>query len=274
MSFFFSKQPNVSGGGESGKVKKTAGQSPLLQSQSKQHRPQSYRKEWESQFVWLRPVAGSDSKAFCRCCNTELVAEVSVLRNHSKSKKHTEKEKNLAPTQKSITQCLQRTSEKEKLETTVKTAEVKLAGFLAEHNIAMKATNHLVDVIKDIFSDSKTAQNMSLGTKVTAIAKHVIGDCYFESLSEILMRKKFSILVDESTEIGNVKTLCVVVRFFDEGTNRVQTRFWKLVQIFSEESRHFVREGATAERLCRNDEILHRGRRPTSKHCGVWVGWL
>lgn len=114
----------------------------------------------------------------------------------------------------------------------------------------MRATDHPVDVIKDICSDSKTAQNMSPGcTKATAIAKHVIGDCYFESLSEILMRKKFSILIDELTDIKNVKTLCVVVRFFDEGTNRVQTRFWKLVQIFSEENRHFVREGATAERL-------------------------
>ena len=95
----------------------------------KQHRLQTYRKEWESQFAgWLRPVAGSESKAFCRCCKTELVAEITVLKNHSKSKKHKEKEKILAPTQKSITQCLQRTSEKEKLETAVKTAEVKLAG--------------------------------------------------------------------------------------------------------------------------------------------------
>lgn len=96
-----------------------------------------------------------------------------------------------------------------------------------------EATDHLVDVINDIVSDSKTAQNMSLGrTKATAIAKHVIGDCYFESLSEILMRNKFSILIDESADIGNVKTLRVLVRFFDEGTNRVQTRFWKLVHIF------------------------------------------
>ena len=147
------KEPGGGGGegegeGGGGEAKKTAGQS-----RSKQHRLQTYRKEWESQFAgWLRPVAGSESKAFCRCCKTEMVAEITVLKNHNKSKKHKEKEKILAPTQKSITQCLQRTSEKEKL--------VKLAGFLAEHNIAMRATDHLVDVIKDIFSDSKTAQNI------------------------------------------------------------------------------------------------------------------
>lgn len=121
-----------------------------------------------------------------------MVAEITVLKKPQQIQKvHKEKEKILAPTQNSITQCLQRTSEKEKLEAAVKTAEVKLAGFLAEHNIAMRATDHLVDVIKEIFSDTKTAQNTSLGrTKATAIAKHVIGECYFESLSEILMREK------------------------------------------------------------------------------------
>lgn len=59
--------------------------------------------------------------------------------------------------------------ENDQLETAVKTAEVKLAGFLAEHNIAMRASDHLVDVLKDILKDLKTAQNISLGcTKETA----------------------------------------------------------------------------------------------------------
>ena len=63
------------------------------------------------------------------------------------------------------------------------------------------------------------------------------------------MKKKISILIDESTDIGNVNTLCVVVRLFDEGTNRFQTCFWKLVKIFSEENIHLIREGAIAEKL-------------------------
>lgn len=40
------------------------------------------------------------------------------------------------------------------------TAKIKLAGFL--HSIAMRSTDHLVDVIKDIFTDSKTAQGLNL----------------------------------------------------------------------------------------------------------------
>lgn len=44
----------------------------------------------------------------------------------------------------------------------------------------MKATEHLINVIKDILKDSQTAQNISLGsTKATAIIKHLTGDCYF-----------------------------------------------------------------------------------------------
>lgn len=111
----------------------------------------------------------------------------------------------------------------------MKTAEIKLAGFLAEHNIAMRSADHLVDVIKDIFKDSKTAQGLNLGrTKATAIAKHVNGESYFEDLSEIMKKKKFSVLIDESTDIGAVKTLCIVVRFFDDVSKTVQTHFWKL----------------------------------------------
>ncbi|KAL1246583.1 hypothetical protein QQF64_034546 [Cirrhinus molitorella] len=66
------------------------------------HRQQTYRTEWEkdSSFAgWLRPVSGNDSKAFCRCCNVHMVTEITVLKNHEKSKKHQDKKKNLAPAQ-------------------------------------------------------------------------------------------------------------------------------------------------------------------------------
>ncbi|XP_051761679.1 uncharacterized protein LOC127518706 [Ctenopharyngodon idella] len=177
-----------------------------------------------------------------------MVAEMTVLKNHDKSKKHQDKKKNLAPAQRSIAHLLQKLSESEQLDTAVKNAEI--TWFMAEHNIALRTSDHLVNILKDIFKDSKTAQHMSLGcTKTTAITKHVIGGSYFESLTEILKRKKFSVLIDESTDIGNVKTLCVIVRFLDEGTNRIQSRFWKLVQIYSDQHRQSAAEGATAEWL-------------------------
>lgn len=49
-------------------------------------------------------------------------------------------------------------------------------------------------------------------TKTTAIVKNVIGMSAKEELAELLKDNKFSILTDESTDIGSVKTSCVVVR--------------------------------------------------------------
>ncbi|KAL1280060.1 hypothetical protein QQF64_014660 [Cirrhinus molitorella] len=79
------------------------------------HRQQTYRTEWEkdpSFAGWLRPLSGNDGKAFCRCCNVHMVAEITVLKNHEKSKKHQDKKKNLAPAQRSIAHLLQKPSEK------------------------------------------------------------------------------------------------------------------------------------------------------------------
>jgi len=43
-------------------------------------------------------------------------------------------------------------------------------------------------------------------TKTTAVIQNVIGETYKEELSEMLKKQKFSILTDESTNIGSVKT--------------------------------------------------------------------
>lgn len=97
-----------------------------------------------------------------------MVAEITVLKNHEKSKKHQDKKRNLVPAQRSIAHLLQKPVESE-VDTAVKNAEIKLTGFMAEHNIALRTSDHLVGVLKDIFNNSKTAQHMCLGrTKTTA----------------------------------------------------------------------------------------------------------
>ncbi|CAM4587107.1 unnamed protein product [Leuciscus chuanchicus] len=54
--------------------------------------------------------------------------------------------------------------------------------------------------------------------------------------------------------------------FFDEGTNRIQTHFWKLVQIYSDQQRQFSTEGAFTAKVihrCRCVECFSGGRNHT-----------
>lgn len=92
-------------------------------------------------------------------------------------------------------------------------AEIKLAAFFAEHNISFLTSDHLIDLLKETFDDSETIQGLNMKrTKTTAIIKNVIGASQKIELANKLKVCKFSIMTDESTDIGTIKTSCVVVR--------------------------------------------------------------
>jgi len=59
----------------------------------------------------------------------------------------------------------------------IKTAEIKLAAFVAEHCVSFLAMDHLNDLLKEIFTDSKIAKELSMKrTKITAVNRNVIGE--------------------------------------------------------------------------------------------------
>ena len=54
-------------------------------------------------------------------------------------------------------------------------AEVKVTGFIAEHNILLVVADHLGLLFKDIFHDSKIANNYACGkTKTICILNRAI----------------------------------------------------------------------------------------------------
>lgn len=76
-------------------------------------------------------------------------------------------------------------------------AEIKLAGVLAAHNVPFKLMDYLSEVLPDIFSDSKIAQEFAMKrTKATAVVTNVIGKSYKEKLAHTLRETKFSVLTD------------------------------------------------------------------------------
>ena len=115
------------------------------------------------------------------------------------------------------------------------------------------AMDHLTDLLEDIFQDSNTAKAMHVNrTKATGIVKNVIGMSYKEELAQTLKEVKFSILCDESTDVGSVKPSCVVVRFYDKGAGAVDCKFWELYDVYDIKNPEGVQEGATAKSYLRD----------------------
>ncbi|XP_052131081.1 uncharacterized protein LOC127751482 [Frankliniella occidentalis] len=122
------------------------------------------------------------------------------------------------------------------LEKQVKYAELKLAGFVAAHDESFLKMDHLTDVLKDIFPDSKIAKGLSLKrTKTRGLVVNVIGEAEKEELVATLKTTKFSILTDESTDISAVKTAAIMVQYYCPVAKGIVVRHWELDDIFTED---------------------------------------
>ncbi|XP_063236058.1 general transcription factor II-I repeat domain-containing protein 2A-like [Bacillus rossius redtenbacheri] len=115
----------------------------------------------------------------------------------------------------------------------VKSAELLIAAFIAEHNITFNAASHLSKLIPKICSYSVIAIGITCShTKCTALVKNVIGRKSFEDLCEKLKVNKFSILVDEASDSVGIKQFCIVVRTVDDNF-KVHEKFFSLTDLGS-----------------------------------------
>ncbi|XP_072401573.1 uncharacterized protein [Diabrotica undecimpunctata] len=90
-------------------------------------------------------------------------------------------------------------------------AEIRLSAFIAEHNLPFLVMDHLPKVTAKICPDSKTAQGLACARKkTTGIVRNVLGTESFKNLCDDLRRRKFSLIIDESTDRSTKKHLCLV----------------------------------------------------------------
>lgn len=135
------------------------------------------------------------------------------MQKHASSEKHCTKAKAIMVKQPAIEDCFSKSTQ---LSQRVKESEIRIAAFLAEHNIAFNAVEHLVPLIKLIGKDPEVAKNIHCGRKkITQIVKNVTGVSGFEKIKQSLESNKFSLIVDESTDISSVKHLVLIARCFD-----------------------------------------------------------
>lgn len=180
------------------------------------YRKQKFRPEWLqiTEFKgWLTEVKDDQFKCKCRACGKILNCGKSELRKHSLTKLHKKNVSginNLKP--------LESFFEKRVIEKDpVSNFEMRISLFFAEHNVALHVVDHLVPLLKEIVPDSSIIKNSKLGrTKCTKIIQNVLAEEEKSKLILKLQKYEFSVLVDESTDISSSKTMCVLVKFFDE----------------------------------------------------------
>ncbi len=77
----------------------------------------------------------------------------------------------------------------------------------------MRSCDHLVDVGKKCFSDKTSAE---VAMHKTSIMKHVLRPHFVSKLKENIGDRKYSILLDESTDIAVHKYLGLAIHYFSE----------------------------------------------------------
>lgn len=145
---------------------------------------QKYRKAWEKNSIfkeWVQPVQGNAQKAYCKICCKEIRAVVTA----EETSAHIAKEEELhGPRPSRTIDSMFVSTEKDKL---VKDAEIKMAIFIAEHNISFNVMYHFSEVLPKLCPDSPTALHFKLKrTKTKCIVTNACTSYFHQHLSDQL----------------------------------------------------------------------------------------
>lgn len=199
----------------------------------KRYYKQKFAESWlknETFATWLIRNPNEQNEAFCKLCSQVIAGGITHINRHAASRVH-KKKINAAKNAPRVTEFYNKKKE-EKLTLQVKTSELKILGFIAEHNLAFSVLDHLPQLILSVCPDSEIAKKIKLGRKKgTRICKDVMKREDIYVLSQQLQTCKFSLIIDETTDISASKSLVMVVRFYNTTAERVCDRFLSLVKI-------------------------------------------
>ncbi|KAB0790539.1 hypothetical protein PPYR_15060 [Photinus pyralis] len=196
--------------------------------QKKKSYKQKFRSEWLKEFLWLEL---KDGKNYCKVCAMHINGNVCHLRRHETSTSHVTKYKAAKKTPQ-ITSLLIPNEDEVHLSKKISYAEVKLCAYIAEHNLPLSLMDTLPQLCQDIFPDSTIAKSLKIKrNKCTEIIVKKIAPLLRQDLINDLKTRKFSIIIDESTDVSTKKNLAIVCRYWKN--NKVVDNFLGLVELES-----------------------------------------
>ncbi|XP_076064370.1 zinc finger protein 862-like [Oratosquilla oratoria] len=186
---------------------------------------------------WLSSVIEDPEKASCVFCKRQFGAHLTAITRHKETKMH------ILNAQKFEDLPKQETSSSP-VGASVAVAVALLMAFIAEHNLSFSIIDHMVELMKVMFPDSAIAQGIHMHkTKCTETMKS-LANVITEDLVKKLRIYKFSIIIDETTDVSCTKTCAVLVRYFDLTSHKINSCFFSLINLYSSSS-----VGSTVENL-------------------------
>lgn len=168
---------------------------------------QKYNSAWEAKYSWLTKSKKDNIHFFCKSCQIDYLGGKTEIKRHEISKKH-QLTCASVKSQRNLAEMICDSSLKD-----ISEGEIRIAAFIAEHNLPFTVADHIPNLMRSICKDSKIAVNLKCAkTKCTGIIKNVTGGINAEKLWNFLKVNKFSLIIDESTDKGCTKHLVLVVR--------------------------------------------------------------
>ena len=179
-----------------------------------------YQASWESTWPWLKParrrpgcISPDKNKGYCTLCKCTIQPKKTAVADHAKSAKQKGRETVVQSTDRNaIPTIVRRPHEVNK----TKEAEVKLAAHIACHS-ALLTADHLSVVVKSLAGPMSPLRDVRLHrTKCTKIITEVIAPVLQADLKSDLGGRKYSLFIDESTDVSSEKGMAVVIRYFSK----------------------------------------------------------
>lgn len=187
----------------------------------------TYNKSWENELKWL---SWQNNACYCKWCQCTLSnMRKSAFEGHEKTAKHRKTQESFSKTKK-ITETFKKNISDPSKE--LKEFEIKFSVSAACH-CSIWSVNHQTELITK-YGKGSILENVKLHrTKCMSLLRNVVSVALFEDLTDDLKDSKYSLLIDESTDVSVTKLLCLCVKYFSRKEKRVQSSFLGLIPVIS-----------------------------------------
>lgn len=199
-----------------------------------------FRNEWLDIIdykLWLRTLPHDKSVYYCTICDESYVAYISHIRRHAESQRHLNNYKQKVSTEASTLNDSD-TQDDESLssfEERKKAAEIKYATLIAKKNIPHQTAQEILRFFQHI--DPEVLKSMKMGrTKCRNVISNVLCPTENKYVTSKLQQTKFSVFIDETSDISNEKWMTFFVRYVDPETLDIRSQLVKLINIDAKDS--------------------------------------